>query len=81
MISPADNHSSKIPNNYTAWHIEYGRPYIDAFHCLQFKDPLIMLLLSSAFVSICMKQFDDAISITVVGSARQGKQHTLIPQL
>ncbi|XP_074645561.1 calcium-transporting ATPase type 2C member 1-like [Tubulanus polymorphus] len=31
----------------------------------QFKDPLILLLLASAFVSICMKQFDDAISITV----------------
>ncbi|XP_026463136.1 calcium-transporting ATPase type 2C member 1-like [Ctenocephalides felis] len=31
----------------------------------QFRNPLIMLLLGSAFVSICMKQFDDAVSITV----------------
>lgn len=33
---------------------------------LQFKNPLILLLLGSAFVSVCMKQFDDAVSITVV---------------
>jgi len=31
----------------------------------QFKDPLIILLLCSAIVSICMKQFDDAASITL----------------
>lgn len=31
----------------------------------QFKNPLILLLLGSAFVSVCMKQFDDAISITI----------------
>ncbi|XP_067937726.1 calcium-transporting ATPase type 2C member 1-like [Watersipora subatra] len=31
----------------------------------QFKEPMILLLLASAFVSIFMKQFDDAISITV----------------
>ncbi|XP_060063129.1 calcium-transporting ATPase type 2C member 1-like [Ylistrum balloti] len=31
----------------------------------QFNDPLILLLLASAFISIFMKQFDDAISITV----------------
>ncbi|CAG0883662.1 unnamed protein product [Cyprideis torosa] len=31
----------------------------------QFKNPLILLLLSSAVVSIFMQQFDDAISITV----------------
>ncbi|KAJ9575894.1 hypothetical protein L9F63_007206, partial [Diploptera punctata] len=31
----------------------------------QFKNPLIMLLLGSAFVSVLMKQFDDAVSITV----------------
>lgn len=31
----------------------------------QFKNPLILLLLGSAAVSVCMKQFDDAISITV----------------
>ncbi|CAL2028126.1 unnamed protein product [Caenorhabditis brenneri] len=31
----------------------------------QFQNPLILLLLASAFVSIIMKQYDDAISITV----------------
>ena len=35
---------------------------------LQFNDPLIMLLLVSAFISVCTKQFDDAFSITVVGT-------------
>ncbi|XP_015247152.1 PREDICTED: calcium-transporting ATPase type 2C member 1 [Cyprinodon variegatus] len=32
---------------------------------LQFKDPLILLLLASAVISVAMHQFDDAISITV----------------
>uniref|UniRef100_A0A8P4G0E6 Calcium-transporting ATPase n=1 Tax=Dicentrarchus labrax TaxID=13489 RepID=A0A8P4G0E6_DICLA len=32
----------------------------------QFKDPLILLLLASAVISVLMHQFDDAISITVV---------------
>lgn len=36
---------------------------------LQFKDPLILLLLASAVISILMHQFDDAISITVVRRA------------
>jgi Ca2+-transporting ATPase len=31
----------------------------------QFKNPLILLLLGSAFVSVCMRQLDDAVSITV----------------
>lgn len=31
----------------------------------QFKNPLILLLLASAAVSVCMQQFDDAISITI----------------
>ncbi|XP_065813648.1 LOW QUALITY PROTEIN: calcium-transporting ATPase type 2C member 1 [Labrus bergylta] len=34
-------------------------------YILQFKDPLILLLLASAVISILMHQFDDAISITV----------------
>uniref|UniRef100_A0A8C2GQ64 Calcium-transporting ATPase n=1 Tax=Cyprinus carpio TaxID=7962 RepID=A0A8C2GQ64_CYPCA len=32
---------------------------------LQFKDPLILLLLASAVISVLMRQFDDAVSITV----------------
>ncbi|XP_068210237.1 calcium-transporting ATPase type 2C member 1 isoform X1 [Palaemon carinicauda] len=31
----------------------------------QFKEPLILLLLASAFVSLCMAQFDDAVVITL----------------
>ncbi|XP_052002833.1 calcium-transporting ATPase type 2C member 1-like isoform X2 [Xyrauchen texanus] len=31
----------------------------------QFKDPLILLLLASAVISVLMRQYDDAISITV----------------
>ncbi|VDO75055.1 unnamed protein product [Schistosoma mattheei] len=31
----------------------------------QFKEPMILLLLSSAFISLIMKQYDDTISITV----------------
>ncbi|KAL5467342.1 hypothetical protein EMCRGX_G031555 [Ephydatia muelleri] len=31
----------------------------------QFRNPLILLLLASAFISLCTKQYDDAISITV----------------
>ncbi|XP_072947755.1 calcium-transporting ATPase type 2C member 1 [Epargyreus clarus] len=31
----------------------------------QFQNPLILLLLGSAVVSVCMRQYDDAISITV----------------
>uniref|UniRef100_A0A7M4ECG2 P-type Ca(2+) transporter n=1 Tax=Crocodylus porosus TaxID=8502 RepID=A0A7M4ECG2_CROPO len=34
-------------------------------YILQFKNPLIMLLLASAVISILMHQFDDAVSITV----------------
>uniref|UniRef100_A0A8C2QAN5 Calcium-transporting ATPase n=1 Tax=Cyprinus carpio TaxID=7962 RepID=A0A8C2QAN5_CYPCA len=33
----------------------------------QFKDPLILLLLASAVISVLMRQFDDAVSITVFG--------------
>lgn len=34
----------------------------------QFKNPLILLLLASAFVSLLMRQVDDAVSITVSNS-------------
>ncbi|TNN30759.1 Calcium-transporting ATPase type 2C member 1 [Liparis tanakae] len=39
----------------------------------QFKDPLILLLLASAVISVLMHQFDDAISITVVGTTRTSR--------
>uniref|UniRef100_A0A915IG71 P-type Ca(2+) transporter n=1 Tax=Romanomermis culicivorax TaxID=13658 RepID=A0A915IG71_ROMCU len=41
-------------------HDSLFRKYIE-----QFKNPLILLLLGSAIVSLVMKQFDDAVSITV----------------
>lgn len=49
------------------------RPTIDTaladllthFLCWQFKDPLIGLLIVSAIISVFMRQFDDAISITI----------------
>lgn len=39
---------------------------------IQFKEPMIVLLLASGVVSVCMKQFDDAISITVVSIFNPG---------
>uniref|UniRef100_A0A6Q2YMG6 P-type Ca(2+) transporter n=1 Tax=Esox lucius TaxID=8010 RepID=A0A6Q2YMG6_ESOLU len=53
----------------------------------QFKDPLIMLLLTSAVLSVLMRQFDDAISITVVRAPNENPRdkrthtHTLFSQL
>jgi len=48
-------------NNFTLKETEpIWQKYIE-----QFKNPLILLLLGSAVVSVCMQQFDDAISITV----------------
>ena len=46
--------------------VDVGKPdplwkkYID-----QFNNPFILLLLLSAFISICMKQFDDAVCVTI----------------
>lgn len=31
----------------------------------QFKEPMVLLLLGSALVSVCMGQYDDALSITL----------------
>lgn len=52
---------------YHGWNefdISEEEPLWKKYLC-QFKDPLIMLLLASAVISILMHQFDDAISITV----------------
>ena len=46
--------------------VNVGKPdplwkkYID-----QFNNPFILLLLLSAFISVCMKQYDDAVCVTV----------------
>ncbi|CAL1547090.1 unnamed protein product [Lymnaea stagnalis] len=51
------------PNNFDiAVEDPLWRKYLD-----QFNNPLILLLLASAGISLFMRQFDDAISITVVG--------------
>lgn len=42
-----------------------------------FKDPLILLLLGSACISVIMGQFDDAISITMVNKTCQKKINKL----
>ncbi len=42
---------------------------------MQFKNPLIMLLLASALVSVLMGQYDDAISITVVSLSTSLRQY------
>lgn len=42
-----------------------------------FKDPLILLLLGSACISVLMGQFDDAISITMVNKTCQKKINKL----
>ncbi|CAL8248628.1 unnamed protein product [Lota lota] len=52
---------------YHGWNefdISEGEPLWKKYIC-QFKDPLILLLLASAVISVLMHQFDDAISITV----------------
>ena len=41
------------------------QPPIWKRYLAQFKDPLIGLLLCSAFISICMAQYDDAVSISI----------------
>jgi len=40
--------------------------YVIRLFPLQFKDPLIIMLLCSAVISLFMEQFDDAFSITMV---------------
>uniref|UniRef100_A0A8C5AAP1 Calcium-transporting ATPase n=1 Tax=Gadus morhua TaxID=8049 RepID=A0A8C5AAP1_GADMO len=52
---------------YHGWNefdISEDEPLWRKYMC-QFKDPLILLLLASAVISVLMHQFDDAISITV----------------
>ncbi|XP_026139423.1 calcium-transporting ATPase type 2C member 1 isoform X3 [Carassius auratus] len=52
---------------YHGWNefdISEDEPLWKKYIC-QFKDPLILLLLASAVISVLMRQFDDAVSITV----------------
>uniref|UniRef100_A0A673B2S3 P-type Ca(2+) transporter n=1 Tax=Sphaeramia orbicularis TaxID=375764 RepID=A0A673B2S3_9TELE len=66
---PTDNLPPAIsPRNYHGWNefdINEEEPLWKKY-ISQFKDPLILLLLASAVISVLMHQFDDAISITVV---------------
>lgn len=48
---------------------ELTHPYPDPLYVKyleQFKEPMILLLLGSAFVSFLMHQFDDTVSIAMV---------------
>lgn len=60
--SEADNRRKILgPNEFVVTEPEpLWKKYLE-----QFQNPLILLLLGSAFVSICMHQLDDAVSITV----------------
>ena len=51
-------------NGYNEFEVE-EKESIFKKYLEQFKNPLILLLLASAVVSILMKQYDDALSITI----------------
>uniref|UniRef100_A0A8C5BVW4 Calcium-transporting ATPase n=1 Tax=Gadus morhua TaxID=8049 RepID=A0A8C5BVW4_GADMO len=62
---------------YHGWNefdISEDEPLWRKYMC-QFKDPLILLLLASAVISVLMHQFDDAISITVVCARTHARTH------
>lgn len=44
----------------------------DPLSVFQFKNPLILLLLGSAVVSVLTKQYEDAVSITMVSGSDAG---------
>lgn len=50
---------------YNEFHCDTS-PSLISKYLEQFKNPLILLLFVSVIISIFMKQYDDAISITVV---------------
>ncbi|TRY56928.1 hypothetical protein DNTS_020345 [Danionella cerebrum] len=49
--------SPRVPSDLLSLYFTHGTT--------SFKDPLILLLLASAVISVVMRQFDDAVSITV----------------
>ncbi|CAF1497837.1 unnamed protein product, partial [Didymodactylos carnosus] len=49
---------------YNDFEVENDEPLWKKYLC-QFKEPMILLLLASALISVIMRQYDDAISITV----------------
>jgi hypothetical protein len=62
--APSGSHQSHNIDRYRCY--VRDSVYCVLFVVFQFRNPLIMLLLASALVSVAMRQFDDAVSITVV---------------
>lgn len=58
----ATNRLNKL--GYNEFNVEKQESLLEKY-IEQFKNPLILLLLGSAGVSVCMGQFDDAVSITI----------------
>lgn len=48
--------------------------FILQFFFFQFKNPLILLLLASALVSVITKEYEDAVSIAMVGGTSSATQ-------
>uniref|UniRef100_A0A8D3DAF7 Calcium-transporting ATPase n=1 Tax=Scophthalmus maximus TaxID=52904 RepID=A0A8D3DAF7_SCOMX len=73
MLCPADLQSGLTQEEVSRRRVYHGWNEFDISeeeplwrkYISQFKDPLILLLLASAVISVLMHQFDDAISITV----------------
>lgn len=63
-LSERDAVTRRSVNGFNEFNIAEDDPLWKKY-LSQFKDPLILLLLASAFVSVLMRQFDDAVSITV----------------
>jgi len=63
-ISDGEASRRRQVHGFNEFQIKQEDPLWLKYLC-QFKDPLIILLLVSAVVSVLMKQYDDAISITV----------------
>uniref|UniRef100_A0A1I7YLL6 P-type Ca(2+) transporter n=1 Tax=Steinernema glaseri TaxID=37863 RepID=A0A1I7YLL6_9BILA len=63
-LSQSEAHARLSYNGYNEFDVE-KQDSMASKYLEQFKNPLIVLLLGSAIVSILMQQFDDALSITV----------------
>lgn len=60
------NHTGILPDGICS-QLSFSTSHSMFFFCSQFKNPLILLLLASALVSVITKEYEDAASITMVG--------------
>lgn len=60
------NHTGILPDGICS-QLSFSTSQSMFFLCSQFKNPLILLLLASALVSVITKEYEDAASITMVG--------------